>query len=118
MKLSKEWDIHHGLKLKYINPENGGHAIPTMATYMQLLPKSFDGNTYRSTDGTIYCVVEGSGETAISDKKYKWTKGDIFVAPSWSKIKHKSNDDAILFSFSDRPVQEHLGIFREELFNN
>ncbi len=118
MKLSKKLDSYHGLKLKYINPENGGHAIPTMATYMQLLPKSFEGRKYRSTDGTIYCVVEGSGQTRISDKIYNWSKGDIFVAPSWTQIKHKSNEDAVLFSFSDRPVQEHLGIFREELFNN
>ena len=118
MKRANEWDIYHGLKLKYINPENGGHAIPTMATYMQLLPKHFTGNNYRSTDGTIYCVVEGSGESKIDEKIYKWSKGDIFVTPPWAIINHKSNDDAILFSFSDRPVQEFLGIYREELFNN
>ena len=46
-------------------PSNGGHAIPTMATFMQLIPKSFSGNSYKSTDGTIYSVVEGSGETSI-----------------------------------------------------
>ena len=118
MKKAKEWDACHGLKLKYINPENGGHAIPTMATFMQLLPKSFLGNYYRSTDGTVYCVVEGSGATTIEEKKYNWSKGDIFVVPPWAKTKHKTKEESVLFSFSDRPIQEMLGLFREKLYKN
>jgi len=116
MKISNEWNECHGLKLKYVNPENGGHAIPTMATFMQLLPKSFSGNEYRSTDGTIYCVVEGEGETTIGEKKYPWSKGDIFVAPPWAKTRHTTKNEAVLFSFSDRPVQEMLGLYREKLY--
>jgi gentisate 1,2-dioxygenase len=116
MKRSDEWDICHGLKLKYVNPSNGGHAIPTMATFMQLIPKSFSGNSYKSTDGTIYSVVEGSGETSIDDKVFNWTKGDIFVVPPWAKIAHKTKEESVLFSFSDRPVQEALGLFREKFY--
>ena len=116
MKRSDEWDICHGLKLKYVNPSNGGHAIPTMATFMQLIPKSFSGNSYKSTDGTIYSVVEGSGETSIDDKVFNWTKGDIFVVPPWAKIAHKTKEESVLFSFSDRPVQEALGLIREKFY--
>lgn len=117
MKESKEWDKCHGLRLKYVNPSNGGHAIPTMATFMQLIPKSFSGNSYRSTDGTIYTVVEGQGKTTINDQEYLWNKGDIFVVPPWAKIKHETIDESVLFSFSDRPVQELLGLFREKIYN-
>ena len=116
MKESKEWDKCHGLRLKYVNPSNGGHAIPTMATFMQLIPKSFSGNSYRSTDGTIYTVVEGQGKTTINDQEYLWNKGDIFVVPPWAKIKHETIDESVLFSFSDRPVQELLGLFREKIY--
>jgi gentisate 1,2-dioxygenase len=116
MKESKEWDKCHGLRLKYVNPSNGGHAIPTMATFMQLIPKSFSGNSYRSTDGTIYTVVEGKGKTTINNKEYLWNKGDIFVVPPWAKIKHETFDESVLFSFSDRPVQELLGLFREKIY--
>ena len=116
MKESKEWDKCHGLRLKYVNPSNGGHAIPTMATFMQLIPKSFSGNSYRSTDGTIYTVVEGQGKTTINDQEYLWNKGDIFVVPPWAKIKHETVDESVLFSFSDRPVQELLGLFREKIY--
>jgi len=117
MKESKEWDKCHGLRLKYVNPSNGGHAIPTMATFMQLIPKSFSGNSYRSTDGTIYTVVEGQGKTIINGQEYLWSKGDIFVVPPWAKIKHETIDESVLFSFSDRPVQELLGLFREKIYN-
>ena len=116
MKRSNEWDKCHGLKLKYVNPSNGGHAIPTMATFMQLIPKSFSGNSYRSTDGTIYSVVEGSGETSINGQIFNWSKGDIFVVPPWAKIAHKTKEESVLFSFSDRPVQEMLGLFREKIY--
>ena len=117
MKNSDKLDECHGIRLKYTNPLNGGHAIPTMATFMQLLPKSFVGEKYRSTDGTIYCVVEGSGKTSIGQENFRWSKGDIFVVPGWTMVKHNTNEEAVLFSFSDRPIQEMLGLFREEIIN-
>ena len=89
-----------------------------MATFMQLIPKSFSGNSYRSTDGTIYTVVEGKGKTTINNKEYLWSKGDVFVVPPWAKIKHDTNEESVLFSFSDRPVQELLGLFREKFIIN
>ena len=115
MKNRDKWDESHGIRSKYTNPLNGGHAIPTMATFMQLLPKSFSGKYSRSTDGTIYCVIEGFGETVIGEEKYNWGKGDVFVVPGWFKFKHNTQEEAVLFSYSDRPVQEMLGLFREEV---
>ncbi len=42
MKRAEAWDPCHGLKMKYVNPVNGDYAMPTMATFMQLLPKGFE----------------------------------------------------------------------------
>jgi len=40
---------------------------------------------------------------------------DIFVVPSWTWHHHLAQtDDVVLFSFSDRPVQQKLGLWREE----
>ena len=41
---------------------------PTMGTFMQLLPKGFETAPYRSTDGTVFSVVEGKGESVIGDE--------------------------------------------------
>ena len=114
MKNTKKWNEYYGIRLKYTNPLNGGHAIPTMATFIQLLPKKFNGKYYRSTEGIVFCVVEGKGSTMIENNEYLWNQGDIFVIPSWSKYKHITNQESVLFSFSDRPIQEMLGLFREE----
>ena len=100
--------------MKYVNPVTGDYAMPTMATFMQLLPKSFSGAPYQSTDGMVYVCVEGSGETTINGEVFAWGPRDTFVVPSWSKHSHTTNtNDAVLFSFSDRAVQEKLGLWRE-----
>ena len=35
--------------------------------------------------------------------------------PSWHAFALYAEEDAVLFSYSDRPVQRALGLFREEL---
>lgn len=113
MRNTEEWDVYHGLKSRYVNPVTGGHAMPTMATFMQLLPKGFTTEAYRSTDATVFSVVEGSGRTKVGDTTFDWGKRDTFVVPSWMEVRHSADEDAYLFSFSDRPVQEKLGLWRE-----
>lgn len=118
MRRANEWDPYHGLKLQYVNPVDGGSAMPTMGTFMQLLPKGFSTRPYRSTDGTIFSVVEGKGRTTITgaDGKsviFDWGPRDTFVVPTWHWTRHEAASDAVLFSFSDRPVQQKLGLWRE-----
>ena len=61
MKLADEWDPCHGLKSRYVNPVTGEYAMPTMATHMQLLPKGFESEAYRSTDATVFlCCRKGA----------------------------------------------------------
>lgn len=114
MRRGEAWDPCHGLKLRYVNPATGESAMPTIGTYMQLLPKGLKSAPYRSTDGTVFSVVEGKGKTRIGNREFAWGKRDIFVAPSWHEIVHEAEGDAVLFSFSDRPIQEKLDIWREK----
>lgn len=114
MRKSGQWDACHGLKLKYVNPVNGDFAMPTIATFMQLLPKDFATAPYRSTDASVFSVVEGSGHTDVGDTRLSWKKRDTFVIPSWQKHTHFAAEDAVLFSFSDRATQTKLGLWREQ----
>jgi len=113
--LSRSGDPHpcHGYKMRYINPVTGGHAMPTIATFMQLLPKDFRGRPYRSTDATVFVGFEGYGRTVVGDRTFEWGPRDIFVVPSWTACRHETQEEAVLFSFSDRVVQEQLGLWRE-----
>jgi gentisate 1,2-dioxygenase len=108
-------DPHHGVKMRYSNPVNGGYPLTTIAAFVQLLPKGFTTAPYRATDATVFVALEGRGRTRIGDAfTVDWQPRDIFVVPSWKRVVHDASDDAVLFSFSDRPVQEALCLFREE----
>jgi len=118
MKRQGEWDPCHGLKMRYANPETGGHATATMGTFMQLLPAGFRTVAYRSTDATVMVPIEGRGRTHIGeDFTVHWGPKDVFVVPSWHRVRHEADEEAVLFSFSDRPIQEALGLFREDRGN-
>ncbi|HTQ06367.1 MAG TPA: gentisate 1,2-dioxygenase [Polyangiaceae bacterium] len=108
-------DPHHGIKMQYANPANGGYPMPTIGAFIQLLPKGFRGRGYRATDGTVFSVVEGHGRTRIGDRSFEWGAKDVFVVPAWWRVEHEADEDAVLFSFSDRPAQKALGLWREEL---
>jgi len=107
-------DAHHGVKLRYVNPATGGWPLPTIGAFLQLLPAGFQSATYRSTDSTIYCCTEGTGQTQIGDQVVSWGRHDVFVAPSWYPVSHEAASEAVLFSFSDRPVQQMLGLWRDQ----
>jgi gentisate 1,2-dioxygenase len=104
----------HGVKLQYVNPATGGYPMPTIAAFIQLLPKGFTGEPHRSTDGTIYCAVEGRGRSKVGNESFDWGPRDVFVAPSWLPISHQTHEDSVLFSFSDRAAQKALGLWRED----
>lgn len=106
-------DPRHGVKLQFINPVTGGYPMPTIAAFMQILPAGFRGLGYRGTDGTVYSVVEGRGRTRIGDTTFTWGPRDVFVVPSWHRVSHETDEDAVLFSFSDRAAQKALGLWRE-----
>jgi gentisate 1,2-dioxygenase len=108
-------DPRHGVKMQYTNPATGGYPLPTIGAFLQLLPKGFTGRPYRSTDATVFCVAEGSGSSTIGDRTFAWGKRDIFVAPSWHPVAHQAAEESVLFSFSDRPAQKALGLWREEI---
>jgi gentisate 1,2-dioxygenase len=115
LKKTGDVDKRHGARVRYANPINGGPVIPTMGANLSLLPAGFKGEPYRSTDGTVFCVAEGTGTTIIDGKPFEWGVNDVFVVPPWKRYQHNvaGKDDAVLFSISDKPAQEALGIWRE-----
>ena len=91
-KQRDEWDACHGLKLKFSNPETGDFAMPTIGTFIQLLPKDFKTARYRSTDATVFAAIEGKGRTRIGDQTFEWGPRDLFVVPSWHWVTHEADD--------------------------
>lgn len=138
MRRTGPWDEHCGLKLTFTDPTTGASPIPTMGLYVQLLPEGFRGPRYRSTDGAVFTVLSGRGrveltgraETAAeteltgravqtgqaetASRSWAVEPNDIFVVPGWTWYSLSADRDLVLFSFSDRSLQEHLGLWREQ----
>jgi gentisate 1,2-dioxygenase len=110
-------DACHGIKMRYANPLTGDHAMPTMATFIQWLPKGFKTSRYRSTDACVFVAMEGTGRTRIDGVTLEWGPKDVFVLPSWRPVVHEADGECVLFSFSDRVVQEKIGVWREDRGN-
>lgn len=108
-------DACHGYKMQFVNPTTGGPAMPTMGAWIQRLPKGFAGRDYRSTDGTVVHVIEGEGSAVIGGRRFDFVAKDTFVVPSWQPWRLETPaSDVHLFSYSDRPVQQALHLWREE----
>ena len=114
MAASAEIDPHLGHALEFLNPADGGAIMPTISAHVRLLPAGFETRPRRSTDGTVFVVVEGGGEARIGDETMALSERDIFVVPSWKSLKLRADAPLVLFGYSDRVAQQKLNLFQEE----
>ena len=105
----------HGYKMQYVNPTTGGAPMPTIGAFVQLLPAGFKGGAYRCTDGTVFHCIEGAGAVTVEGQRIAFAAKDTFVVPAWQAHRLEVAGDTVLFSFSDRPIQRVLGLWREQL---
>lgn len=117
LRKNDEWDPYAGIKLEYIDPTTGGSAMPTMSTFLQLLPKGFKTEAYRTTENTVFSPVEGLGRIIAgepgAEKTIVWKARDIFAIPCWVPYRLEADTEATLFSYTDRTAQVKLGLWRE-----
>ena len=114
LHMSQPLHASHGVKLRYANPANGKYPFPTMAAFMQFLPKGFEGKPWRTTENIVFNVAEGSGSVVIAGTRFVFSQHDIFVAPSWCDFAFRANEDCVIFSYSDRAAQEAMGFNRDD----
>ncbi|MFM2147994.1 MAG: hypothetical protein RLZZ187_300 [Pseudomonadota bacterium] len=106
-------DPHLGHALEFINPADGGPVMPTIAAHVRLLPRGFRTRPRRSTDATVFVVVEGEGQARIAGQEMALAPRDLFVVPSWSALELEATSDLVLFAYSDAAAQQKLGLWRE-----
>ncbi len=107
-------DPHLGHALEFVNPAQGDAILPTISAHVRLLPAGFATRPRRSTDGTVFVVVEGEGQAEIDGRALALRARDIVVVPSWSTLTLTAQSDLVLFAYSDRAAQERLELFRED----
>jgi gentisate 1,2-dioxygenase len=115
MRKSQPADAALGWKRIYLDPKTGAPPMNVMAAFLQLIPAHWAGAQYRSTDSAMFVVVEGEGVAEVGGRRWQIAPNDIFVVPAWAWTSFATGAaDLVLFSLSDRTIQQHLGFWREE----
>jgi gentisate 1,2-dioxygenase len=102
------------VSLEFLNPTTGGAALPTIGSEMHRLVPGGRSRPERKTGSSVYVVFKGAGRSVIAGRQFDWSRGDVFVVPSWAPVEHEASEPADLFAVSDRPVLEALHLFRSE----
>lgn len=114
MVISGAPDAFHGYKLRYAHPFTGGHTLPTIGSFVQLLPAGFRTQPVRATDARVFVVLEGSCSFDLGGTTWTCGKRDVMVVPNWTSYTLQADAEAVVFSFSDCALQEKLGLWREQ----
>jgi gentisate 1,2-dioxygenase len=113
MAAHSEIDPHLGHALEFINPADGGPVMPTISAHVRLIPAGFETAPRRSTDGTVFVVVEGEGIATINGEEHRLSERDVFVVPSWNEVQFSGSKDLMLFAMSDKATQQKLNLYKE-----
>jgi gentisate 1,2-dioxygenase len=117
LRRDSEWDPHHALRIEYLDPTSGGPAIPTISTFLQLVPGGFATRRFTTTASAVYAVVAGRGTATVGDganaRTLDFGPRDFLAVPSWQPLSIQATEDAVLFSASDEAVQRQLRLLRE-----
>ena len=94
----------------YRYAKNGGSVMPTLDLFLKRIEKPT--RPARATWNAVCLVVSGEGRSTIGDKRFEWSKHDVFTIPHWTWAAHEGKAD--LFMVTDRAIYERLDLLREE----
>ena len=113
---NEKGSAYDGIIVEFTNPATGGSVGPTMSICAQLLRPGEKTLSHRHNTSVIFIGAEGRGYVKAGDQRIDWGKHDIFTVPSWHwhEFGNDSKEDAIVYSVSDSPVIEKLGLYCEQ----
>jgi len=110
-------DPYAGIVMEYANPVTGGPTFPTMGTAIRLIPPRTALQAMHRTENVLFVTMEGSVTFSLPNQQTITTQPfDVTAIPSWVpySMSNASDEPAVLFSQSDRPVFKALGFYREQ----
>jgi gentisate 1,2-dioxygenase len=102
---------------QFTNPTTGGHVLPTIGCWVQMLRPGIHTQAHRHNTVAVYQVFRGRGATIVDGVQIDWQQGDFFALPPWAWHEHvngSGSEEAVLFSTNDVPLYEAINLYREE----
>ncbi|HTU09598.1 MAG TPA: cupin domain-containing protein [Allosphingosinicella sp.] len=100
--------------VRYINPLTGGAAMSTLDCRMIGLDAGATTRARRTNADAVLLAVDGSGESWIGDRQYRWSKHDILVVPKNNWLRHKADSQARLFEVSNSEMLFRIDLLKED----
>ncbi|KAL2833705.1 RmlC-like cupin [Aspergillus cavernicola] len=106
--------------IEYQLPGTGDSVSTTIAANMERIEPGTVSAPRKETTNHIFQVHKGSGTTELvapdgARTTLAWGVGDNFCVPSWYEFTNRATDSGetvYLFYFTDKPMQEKLGLWR------
>jgi gentisate 1,2-dioxygenase len=102
--------------LPYLDRYTGSQIGKTIGARAERLSGGVRSPRRRMTASNVFNVIAGRGRSIIGTTTLEWEPGDTFAVPAWYPHAHEAlgTETAYLFSYSDRPMLESLGLYRED----
>ncbi|MFM9881449.1 MAG: cupin domain-containing protein [Burkholderiales bacterium] len=102
--------------VRYVNPGTGGAVMSTLDCYAMRLVRGAMTRAERATFNTVCLVSNGEGRSNIGERRFEWSKHDVFTIPHWTWATHEAmSGNAELLLVTDRCVFEALDLLRIEV---
>jgi len=101
--------------VRFTNPTTGGDALTTIRTEMHRLRSGASSRRTRTSASSVWQVFDGAGTVTMNGRAQKLTRGDVVAVPSWTEFAVSADGTLDLFSFSDEPIVEKVGLLRREV---
>lgn len=102
---------------RIIDPKNAGPLFPTLDVKFWYIPPEGMSGEYQRTENIVFLNYSGRGSINLGDIEYGLDQFDVIAIPSWKKfnIINKGRSPMIVLSYSDRPMFEAMGLYREAI---
>ena len=104
------------VELAYVNPENGGDALNTLAFTALMLRPGQAAPLARMSAARVFHVVEGEGHAVVDGLTLALEQADTFCAPGAAAVtlhNASARQPLFLITADESPVQRKLGIFEQ-----
>src|SRR5581483_6373359 len=78
----------------YTNPTTGGHVLPTIGCWIQMLRPGVHTRAHRHSTVSVYHVFRGRGTSIVDGMQIDWEEGDFFALPPWAWHEHANRSNS------------------------
>ncbi len=104
-------------EVRYRDPSKDCDVMPTLRCEMRRIVAGHRTMADQQTGTRVCAVLNGAGTARLAGQEFALSPGDVFVVPSWCQHQIEADSTLDIFTTSDAPVLDALGLFRRALLS-